>query len=530
MGMDTQTQPESKLPSIRTYAKDLESKRKENGQSLPSEPVMTVVEPPAPKESFLKKKKKPQVVTMPPIVVAEVPSPEKKPLVKPAITKIDTSNVRTFNTSSTEFIVDNEDAAVATIITDTKRDRFKLFPALLSSIKGWFAEKKESINKKKQPKYTIPETSRRKGVIQKATSLTGKVATSDFSSIHERIRQRQNEADKEPSHTSWSAKTEPGFPLLEGNKKAAVANVQFVSRKSYRTSPEEVIVKKTPMVTPVITATPMPVVTPVAPVATPPPVEPEVVVKTTPIIASTPAPVVETVSTSRPQSANSASFNLGSVLHMDTNTLALGCSAGVLVLAILGTYAFISLKNEPEVVTFTTSEITPLISSDLQEIKISPLTQTSVFEALVEVRSSLDATTQMVFLTPEGELIAPEVLLPVIGFGLEQNFLNTLSQVHFGYTRERQPFMLLAAVDLIAAQGGLLEWEDTMGVEVNSFFGITGVDFQPTFIDATLSGVDVRVLKTESGTERLLYGVVDNMIIIATNSADFTEIVNLRKK
>ena len=55
--MDTQNPPASKLPSIRTYAKDLESKRKEKGQALPQEPVVAVVETPAPKESFLKKKK-----------------------------------------------------------------------------------------------------------------------------------------------------------------------------------------------------------------------------------------------------------------------------------------------------------------------------------------------------------------------------------------------------------------------------------------------------------------------------------------
>lgn len=531
-GMDTQNPPASKLPSIRTYAKDLESKRKEKGQALPPEPVVEVVkvvEPPAPKESFLKKKK-PVVISMPPIIVAEVPKPEKKPQAYPAVKKIDTSNVKTFNTSSTEFIVDNEDAAVATIITDTKKDRFKLFPALVTSIKGWFSDKKESYKQKKQPKYTVPETSSRKGVIQKATSQTGKVATADFSSIHERIKQREEEAEKEPSHLNWSAKTEPGFPLLAASKKAAVANVQFVSRKSYRTSPDVVVVKKEPIETPVV-VTPPPVVAQVAEIVeTPAPREPEVIVSEPETLIEETLPVVTEVVEQKPQVQKADPFTIGSVLHMDTNTLALGVSAAVLALAVFGTYAFITLSDEPELVTFTQNDITPLISSDLQEIEVTLITQSSLFEALVDVRSSLDETTQVVFTTTDGDSIPPNTLLPEIGFTIEPNFLKTISQVHFGYTSDRQPFVLLEVADLITAQGGLLQWEATMGTEINTFFGITGVDLQPTFIDGTLSGIDIRVLKTESGTERLLYGTVENMVIIATNSADFTELVNLRTK
>lgn len=527
--MDTQNQTASKLPSIRTYAKDLESKRQEKGQALPPEPVVVVTETPAPKESFLRKKK-PVVVSMPPIVADDIPKPEKKPVPRPAITKLDVGNVSTFNTKSPEFIVDNEDAAAATIITDTKHNRFKLFPAIISSIKGWFSDKKDSYKQKKQPKYTVPETSRRKGVIQKATSLTGKVATADFSSIHERIRQRKDEAaEAESSHTSWSAKTEPGFPLLETSKKAAVANVQFVSRKSYRTSPQEVIVKKEPAAAPAVVIAPAPVVVKTAPVIVAKP-EPEIVIETPDT-----TPVVETLitqTTTQPEvrAEKREPLSFASILHLDTNTLALGVSAAVLVLAIFGTYAVVSLSDESPAVRLTTSEVTPLIKSDLREVSLNPITLTTVFEALVEVRSSLEETTQVVFLTSDQKPIPAHLLLPLIGFNLEQNFSKTLTQTHFGYTRDRQPFVLLQASDLIAAKGGLLVWEETMGRDVNNLFGITGIDLRSTFIDATLSGVDVRVIKTESGTERLLYGVVGNMIIIATNSADFTELVNLRTK
>lgn len=520
--MDTQNQHSSKLPPLRTYAKDLEAKRKEKG--IAPEPEAVAAATPAPKESFLKKK--PQVVSMPPIVAMPSKAKEVRRAPLPgSVKKITSANATSSNTT---FIVDNEDAAAATIITDTKRDRFKLFPALIASVTKWFGDKKHSYQVKKQPKYTVPETSRRKGVIQKATSMTGKLATSDFSSIHERIRQRQEESEKEPSHTSWSAKTEPGFLLLETSKKAAVSNVQFVSRKSYRTSPEEIVVKKeaVPVVVPpapvVVTVTPEPIV-----------VLPEEEIEEVPVIieeVAQPEVVIETVEDDEPDTIREKVSRLSTILHIDTNTLALGVSATVLVLTVLGTYCYFMLSEQEITSTeiVAVRDLTPIINSDLEEVVLSTITRESVFEALVEVRSSLDSTTQVIFLTENNEVVPPNLLLVELGILLEQNFSQNISQIHFGYTRGRQPFMLMQVTDLVTAKGGLLVWEETMGADINALYGITGAELQPKFIDASLGGVDVRVLKTESGSERLLYGVHENTVFIATNSADFTELLNLR--
>ena len=522
--MDTQNPTTSKLPSIRTYAKDLESKRKEKNLPPLPEAVTPVVETPAPKESFLKKK--PKVVTMPPIVVSTKTEPEKKPteVPRPPVKKIDAATLSAFNTKNTTFIVDNEDAAAATIITDTKRDRFKFFPALIASMKGWFADKKQSYKAKKQPKYTVADTSRRKGVIQRATGVTGKLASSDFSSIHERIKQREEEKE-EASHTTWSAKTEPGFLLLETSKKAAVANVQFVSKKSFRTTPKEILVepkkvetvpvveirKVEPTIEEVIPAPE--IVTPIETVAEPLPSEPIII---TP--EETPA---EEAPTSR----------LGSILLTNTNTLSLIISGVVLALTLCGTYMYFTLGGEEgEVVALSRSEVTRLIPAT-QELKVlTPVSKVAAFEILVDVRSSLDDTTQIGLVSQTEELLTPQVLLPLLSSELEQPFVNTISQIRFGYTKERQPFLLLQAADLATAKGGMLAWEQTLGEDFNSLYGITGVAFQSKFIDATLSGIDVRVLKTESGTERLLYGISGNLIFITTQSADFTELLTLNNR
>lgn len=95
--------------------------------------------------------------------------------------------------STVDIRIENAEAEAATIITDTKKDRFKLFPAISASIKGWFSNKKAEKAAKKAPKYTVPETTRRQGVIQRATSVTAKSTTADHDSIQERIRRREEE-------------------------------------------------------------------------------------------------------------------------------------------------------------------------------------------------------------------------------------------------------------------------------------------------------------------------------------------------
>lgn len=108
----------------------------------------------------------------------------------------------------------------STIITDTKSNRFKLFPSIVTSIKSWFKKRSAKHKKKPVPTYTVPETSRRKGVIQKATSKTGTIFTADSETLKEQIRRRQasretTEAEEDEVETSWSPYTEIGYNLLE---------------------------------------------------------------------------------------------------------------------------------------------------------------------------------------------------------------------------------------------------------------------------------------------------------------------------
>lgn len=106
-------------------------------------------------------------------------------------------------------------AAEATVITSAKKSDFNFFEAVSKSFKEWL----QGFGKNDTtPKYTVSTVDRRKGLIQKATTSTGALFTSDTISIKEEItRKREDQTEKEPHdiHLSWSPKTEPVFTLLE---------------------------------------------------------------------------------------------------------------------------------------------------------------------------------------------------------------------------------------------------------------------------------------------------------------------------
>lgn len=107
-------------------------------------------------------------------------------------------------------------SSTATVITSNKKNEFKFFSAVGAALKDWVT----GLNtKNKTPKYTVNATERRKGVIQKATTSSGAVFTTDIDTLKKEItRKREQVLDEapHPTHLNWSPQTEPGFPLIEG--------------------------------------------------------------------------------------------------------------------------------------------------------------------------------------------------------------------------------------------------------------------------------------------------------------------------
>lgn len=552
--MDSLNQSNKKLPSLRTYAKDLEFTRKE--KNIPAEtdipkPTKASV-PTAPP-----RKKEPLITATPvpkpkPEIISHAETYKSTPALKPIPAKMPLPKLPTITAEkSPTFIVENEDAAAATIITDTKHNRFKLFPSLFSSIKEWFDDKKNARAAKNAPKYTVPETTRRKGVIQKATSTTGKSATADFASIQERIKQRKAHVEKAEPHTTWSANTEPVFLLLEGEVAQKVTNVQLVNRKSFRTPP-------TPIPAPVPPPPPAPVpptldiisapIAPIAPViVTPTPQETTIPIISatvdTPVAATAVTEVPEPTEVETPVSTESEppveeelievqnSSTKHTFLSLNTNLLALSVSGVTLAIVIMVTFGYIVFFKESSV--SNTTAIPPsaiLQTSSFSNITDTPLLRTALITKLSNLATeSTEMIGEFAFSSTTKVAYTPQEIIATLKIPVEQNFAQGLKTIHFGYVRNTEPYVLIEVTDKITALGGLLAWEQSMYTDFNTLYSrktdVLGSRLK--FIDGTFRGGDVRSLRDDTGREIVIYGMLDTTVLITTTSETFSEIANL---
>lgn len=544
--METETKPAPKLAAIRTYAKDLDAERN-NKTIAPNTKGAAVVDEQTKKEEPVRatdtltaEVTKISVPTPTPIAKPEVKKPMAVPTLKPiAPTKKDPT-----------IIVDNEDAAAATIITDTKRGEFKLIPAIIDSIRGWFKTKQQSYQAKKIPKYTVPDTTRRKGIIQKATSKSGKFAAADFSSIQERILERKAAAAKvkediDEPETIWTANTEPGFPLLtEATVPQEISNVQLVARKSFRAVPEEIVITApTPVISPeleietesepddgrwsapVQETKPTPTLPAVAVVDEPAPIPVEV----------TEEVAIEPVTESEPETAPpspQAEIKRGkfSLLKVNTNTLTVFVSGVVVLFALLSATVYFAFYKDS---TLDSSESLPetlLVDTEVNPLLLYTISADTLIEAFNSMRNER-GTTQGVYMYTSTigstETVDPSQILSALELTLAADFAQTVSAVRVGYINQA-PYLVLQIKNETAAQGGLLMWEDTMYSELTPLLSLAP-EATDTFLDATISGTDVRVLKNINGAERLLYGMVSDTIVITTNSASYAQLTTLLK-
>lgn len=506
----------------------------------------------------------------------------------------------TKKTDKVTISTDNTDADSATIITDTKKDRFKFFPAIFESISNWIEKVKVERLTKKAPKYTVPETSRRKGVIQKATSLTGKITTSDHDTIQERIRQRQANEHKENDendHVTWTPNTEPGYLLLE-KEPSRISNVQVEQRKSFFTTEQDIVVKNLeslksvkntvkeyvseddsasrwentksndevtipePIPNAIIDAKPEPEIIPVQPLEKTSPIITETTprqsifesISEEPVVPETikipipPTDVTETDPlpplTEEPEITNEhyreterelSNQDKGFLLSRNTNTLAFSTFSIILIVLIIVGFGYYWSNNKETGTSPVVIDYPKVINGDISFV-YQPITNKYdlVSKITSEFGGSKSEAYQFIFTTtPEGTVaVDPDILLTHLDIKLNANFSQSINTIYFGQLHQVSPFISFVVTDTETAKGGMLIWEQTMRSEVYPILKLPSLESSSTssikFIDAMISGVDVRVLKDINGVEEIIYGFTNpNTIIITTNSKNFGELLQL---
>jgi hypothetical protein len=547
--METE-KPGSPLAGIRTLAQDLARSGKagdtavaSSTPSTPPRPAATIVgtgESRVYQAPTIKK----QLPTKKPIIPSvekdiPVPPPPKKPKEETKLTPLTGPK----SAEETMIVVGNEDAGSATIIRDTKRDRFRLFPAIGASLTAWVQGIKERYFTKKVPKYTVPEATRRKGVIQKATSKTGKITTFDNTSLHARIKAREERATPKQPTTTWTANTEPGFALLEAPESApptaTITNVQVVPRKSFRA---EEAPKAEPRPRIIVASETEPILT--TPQIEPNPQtereeRPQVTEAPQPIIEETPArvPVNEQDLESRPEPLEPRPTTLrGWLVTLNTNLVALAVVGVVTGIGIFGLTLYSWYSERAANITISTSiDHSPIIDSPLQLLFSPERSAQSLTTTLASnLTSSGPRVLQFAFTTtPTGEtLLTPQQVVSGFEFETSAPFTQSLNAIYFGSIAGETPFLLLKTTDRNTAFGGMLNWEATLYDDLRLILRLPDSDSidQLTFRDLVINGVDARALMSEEGTVYLVYNQPkDNVLIITTSTEAIVELLALIK-
>ncbi|MCB9811207.1 MAG: hypothetical protein H6779_03475 [Candidatus Nomurabacteria bacterium] len=501
------------------------------------------------------------------------------------------------HTKNNKVVIDNEGAGSATIITDTKKDRFNVFTATIESIKSWFKEKKAERQAKKAPKYTVPETTRRKGVIQKATSQTGKIISGDHENIQERIRERHSKKQDEhnehnvPNKTNntvddspetiWTPDTDTMYELLEEKTgEDAVVSAKQEQPKGFVTTQNEIIVNNLDEVkrseakqkeahTKAVSKKDLveerevddgskawEAASKSGEVQVRPesqeqgggkPVTSDKKEETASSSGVSATLADQVLPRSKGQQSNSSAPNRehkGFFLSANTNTVSFVVSAVFIVLVAGGIGGTIWYHNKDKISVVQVEEYPRVIKAAELNLLYQPITNKEDFiqRIITEYEADDYTVTQFAFTTTaeKNNLIKPSALLSFLGIELDSNFKQSINYLYFGGIQFTDPYIALKVADNVAGIGGMLLWEDTMRDDLADVFQLpTDVPVvtdtstsseqllfieekdksQVTYVDATIGGVDVRVLKNSNGEEELIYGFLDSNTIIITRSS-----------
>jgi hypothetical protein len=534
------------LPRIRTFAADFEHDRK--GSDTPLPPGVTAPKAAAPKPSVtpsepieipasdeapsiaitahvpafheFKKRSVSDNITAPPhppenstVAIAKLaPETLKKTVV------VRSQKLTTQKTTS---------AAGATIITDNKRAKQNLISALIESIRKWFKETSASSKQKRAPKYTVVDTQRRKGVIQKATTKTGTIFTADNETLKEEIRRRNLEHPQQATEPdiTWSPNTEVGYPLLTGFSQPVNVAVEFKKRAA----PEPIVVAA-PIYTPAPVAVPPPVfVEPSVPepAMVPPPTIVEPAKEVPP---ETPSPVeeleVEADYVLTTPEAHYRIKSIGDVTRLNTNLLSIGivsAVAAVIIVVIVGK-ALIGIVFEatPQMTVQPATSLS--IVGPVTDIALNIPTQEALIIALQQVPTTEQVKQEFRITDIDGTPLPKQVLLPLLGLSNTGSLSQTIDEVHIlqnGTTRS----IIFSVTDATTAFGSLLAWEGYMVDTLGPILNITRPAVTIAVSDRTIQNTDIRIFTADT-TEVLVYGFVDaNTVLITKDTPSFTAVL-----
>lgn len=235
----------------------------------------------------------------------------------------------------------------------------------------------------------------------------------------------------------------------------------------------------------------------------------------------------------------SPTLNFASIIIIVGVAALLGISTGVYVVSrsMLGGDAPATPEYVPEVLSFFS---TPIANVSLP----LPQTHAEMLQSIADkIPASKTGITQFSFTTNTKPATASEimgVLQPQVDATFVRGLDDTLviGTIH---TEQTSPFIILKTKTFEVAFAGMLSWEQMMSADLAPLFGNPGKDTRaqsvgtstrssPHFVDAVEDNHSIRILYDENGSEKIIYAVINqNIIIITTSTKALSEIIrNMR--
>ncbi len=432
-------------------------------------------------------------------------------------------------------VMDADDyKAEGSIITDRKRKRFKLLPAMAAAFKEWFSGKREAISefasRGEEPVATVRPARTREEIVAKAFKQSALAPKDDYQYLAKRL----SEATKErPARTNSGTLTikkssevaPPSWTYLEDEEETAATVTPPAA-----VEPEEPTEEASP------TEAVAPAVPEVPPSVEEPPKEPEPQAEPEPAPAPVPEPpapsIVEDNRTPPPYRSRipqravpaEAPFSIWRVGAVILLAVLLGVSGTLWFFGGGEENTMVAGKDEAPSLISAEEQIAVPIGRDAQSLmrdilSVQPKSQTVVAEIYPEINISGETV-------PAG---AAEVLA-VLDPSAPGTFIRAVTDMSFGLYRNREPFIVMKFTSFDAALGGMLEWEVNMSSDLSPLFGapVSGTfDPQartatqirePYFTDMVVGNYDARILLDETQKERLAYTFLNrNTVLITTN-------------
>jgi hypothetical protein len=394
------------------------------------------------------------------------------------------------------------------IVTDHKRDRFKLVPAVTSAFHDWLFEKREDLARELEPKHTVAPAAERKDVIARAAEGGVLAPKNDYDTVATRLRHVPRvKVSVKPTVRDAAEVPQPSWHTVDEAAPAATPEPQ-------PSTPQQFVPRPAPV--PHLEDEPKPEPKPVPPPTPPVPPPPPPAVEAAPVLRNeTPAPVrtpaapVPTVS--RPRRVLPYAL------------------IGIALLATLAGSGVVYLVAHR--VSGTPAPSQPIAMLPDHGVPVALSTSRDAFIAAIADAVQGADRTGISWLVPMNENGTPADaarVLATLELHAPGAFTRSVSVLRFG-SLSGVPFIVMTVPNYDTGLGGMLAWEDSIVPDFAPLFGApisaskvptatTTAATAPQFMDITHANRDLRVLYDENGTERVTYTFLDRTTIVITTT------------